>query len=89
MLFRSGLVDRLVEGELAQRRTDAADRRHVLVSMTPAGSEFFDRFQELGSRRLRELLLELDRDGVATVHRAMDLLLDIATAARMGNEASV
>ena len=77
----SGLVDRLVEGGLVQRREDAADRRHVLVSMTPAGSEVIDRFQELGATQLRELLTQLDQDQLATVRRAMDLLLAVASSA--------
>lgn len=87
----SGLIDRLVEGELVRRRADVADRRHVLVSMTAAGVDLFDRFQELGSAQLRQLLVQLDSDGVATVHRAIELLLDAAsvTAAGMGNEASI
>ena len=81
----SGLVDRLVEGDLVQRRTDPADRRHVLVSMTAAGTEFIDRFSELGSRQLRELLGQLDDTGVATVRRAIELLLDIVSrTARTG-----
>ncbi|MGZ8769239.1 MarR family winged helix-turn-helix transcriptional regulator, partial [Aeromicrobium sp.] len=33
----SGLVDRLVESGLASRRTDAHDRRQVIVSLTAQG----------------------------------------------------
>ena len=77
----SGLVDKLVEGGLVQRREDAADRRHVLVSMTVAGIEVIDRFQELGATRLRELLVQLDPDQLKTVRQAMDLLLAAASSA--------
>lgn len=74
----SGLVERLVDGGLAQRRDDAADRRQVLISLTPAGRDFKERFQELGTGQLRQLLARLDTAELALVRQAIEVLLDAA-----------
>ena len=60
----SGLVEKLVENGLAARRTDDADRRQVLISLTAQGGIFLDRFQELGKDTLRALLEQLSADEV-------------------------
>ena len=70
----SGLVDRVVEHGLATRREDPADRRHVVVGLTPAGSDFIDRFRELNARQMRELLEELDVADLALVRDAFGAL---------------
>ena len=74
----SGLVEKLVENGLAARRTDDADRRQVLVSLTAQGGMFLDRFQELGKETLRELLSQLTADEVETVAQAMNVLIGAA-----------
>ncbi len=74
----SGLVEKLVENGLASRRTDDVDRRQVLVSLTPHGGTFLDRFQELGKETLRALLDQLTADEVETVAKAMDVLIGAA-----------
>ena len=74
----SGLVEKLVENGLALRRTDDIDRRHVLVSLTPQGGTFLDRFQELGKETLRELLSQLTADEVEIVAKAMNVLIGAA-----------
>ena len=74
----SGLVEKLVENGLAARRTDDADRRQVLVSLTAQGGMFLDRFQELGKETLRELLSQLTADQVETVAQAMNVLIGAA-----------
>jgi MarR family transcriptional regulator, organic hydroperoxide resistance regulator len=56
----SGLVDRVVEAGLASRHDDPADRRQVVVALTPAGAAFIDRFRELNARQMRDLLDLLD-----------------------------
>lgn len=73
----SGLVDRVVDHGLATRRDDPADRRQVVVGLTPAGADFIDRFRELNARQMRELLAVLDdadlallRDALAALTRA-------------------
>jgi DNA-binding MarR family transcriptional regulator len=74
----SGLVDRVVDHGLATRREDLADRRQVVVGLTPAGRDFIDRFRELNARQMRELLeLIGDQDLV----RVRDALAALSNAA--------
>jgi DNA-binding MarR family transcriptional regulator len=75
----SGLVDRLVDHGLATRREDAADRRQVVVRLTPEGATFIDRFRELNARQMRELLARLDATELDQV-RAAFAALDRAAA---------
>jgi DNA-binding MarR family transcriptional regulator len=75
----TGLVDRLVDSGLSQRHHDPADRRQVIVKLTADGAAFLERFQELGASQLRQLLTPLSPGEVATVRRALELLI---TAAR-------
>ena len=70
----SGLVDRVVDHGLATRREDRADRRQVVVGLTPAGSDFIDRFRELNARQMRELLAVLDDAELACVRDALGAL---------------
>lgn len=77
----SGLVERLVEHGYVTRRTDAIDRRQVMVSLTNEGVAVLDRFQELGTETLRNLLSELSTEELTAVGNSMDLL--IAAAERM------
>jgi DNA-binding MarR family transcriptional regulator len=70
----SGLVDRIVDHGLATRREDRIDRRQVVVGLTPAGSEFVDRFRELNARQMRELLAVLDDADLASVRDALGAL---------------
>jgi len=70
----SGLVDRIVDHGLAARREDPADRRQVLVGLTPDGARFIDRFRELNARQMRELLLRLDDAELAQVRVGLDVL---------------
>jgi DNA-binding MarR family transcriptional regulator len=80
----SSLVERLVEAGLARRRADTRDRRTVLVSLTEDGAELLDTFQELGIHHLRELLTQLDDEGLQAVNQAIDLL--VAAARRLSAE---
>jgi DNA-binding MarR family transcriptional regulator len=83
----SGLVDRVVDHGLATRREDPADRRQVVVALTPAGTAFIDHFRELNARQVRELLAVLDdaelallRDALAALGRAAVRLAGVAPA---------
>lgn len=78
----SGLVDRLVDQGLVDRRDDPADRRQVLLSLTAAGAAFLDRFRELNARQLRALLAVLDEAELDEIRRALDHLE--RAAARLG-----
>jgi DNA-binding MarR family transcriptional regulator len=74
----SGLVDRLVEAHLAVRHEDPVDRRQVVVGLTSAGVEFFDRFRELNARELRGLLQHLDDAELDSVRCALIALAGAA-----------
>ena len=67
----SGLVDRVVEAGLAARHEDRADRRQVVVGLTPAGVEFIDRFRELNAREMRGLLQLLDDAELSILRSAL------------------
>ena len=74
----SGLVDRVVEAGLAVRHEDPADRRQVVVGLTPAGIESFDRFRELNAREMRGLLQFLDAAELDSVRCALIALAGAA-----------
>jgi DNA-binding MarR family transcriptional regulator len=81
----SGLVDKVVDQGLASRRDDTADRRQVVVALTPAGTAFIDRFRELNARQMRELLELLDDADLARVTGAL-AALTVAAAHLAPNE---
>ena len=68
----SGLVEKLVDQGLALRADDTADRRQVIVSVTPAGLELMERFREFNARQLRGLLQTLPEADLDTVERELD-----------------
>jgi DNA-binding MarR family transcriptional regulator len=70
----SGLVDRIVDHGLASRRDDPADRRQVVVGLTPSGRDFINRFRELNARQMRALASVLDDGEVELVRQAMAAL---------------
>jgi DNA-binding MarR family transcriptional regulator len=80
----SSLVDRLVEGGLANRHDDPRDRRSVLVALAPAGNRMLDQFNELGADALRSLLEQLDAKDIVTVNKAIELL--VAGARRLSED---
>jgi DNA-binding MarR family transcriptional regulator len=86
----SGLVDRVVDHGLATRREDPADRRQVLVGLTPGGTAFIDRFRELNARQMRELLERLDDAELELVRAALVALSRAAAVVppRASNPAS-
>ncbi len=75
----SGIVDRLVEQRLVVRRDDPADRRQVLVALTPSGTVLVERFRELNRTQLQALLDLLLDDELGTVARAIDSLVGAAS----------
>jgi len=77
----SGLVEKLVDQGLAARADDPVDRRQVIVSVTPAGLDLMERFRELNSRQLRDLLQALPAADLDVVERSLVILRD-ATARR-------
>jgi DNA-binding MarR family transcriptional regulator len=76
----TGIVDRLVGHGLVSRREDPRDRRVRRVELTAPGRELMDRILSAGAEHQRRLLQRLDAEGLATVQRAIELMLDAATA---------
>ena len=70
----SGLVDRLVDHGLLARHDDPADRRQVVVTITPSGSADLERFRELNAAQMRRLLACLGDSELDVVERATVLL---------------
>ena len=77
----SGVVDRLVEHGLLDRREDPADRRQVIIALTAEGRSVIERFRELGSRHFRSLLELLDSDELTGLARGVKAM---ATRAEQG-----
>jgi DNA-binding MarR family transcriptional regulator len=72
----SGLVERLVEAGYVERNVDPNDRRQQLVTLSERGRVLVDRFHELSSARLSDLLRGLSCEelrglcvGVAALER--------------------
>ncbi len=77
----SGLVDRLVDHGLLARHDDPADRRQVVVTITPTGSANLERFRELNAAQMRRLLARLGDSELDVVERAAALLAAAAADA--------
>jgi DNA-binding MarR family transcriptional regulator len=56
-----GLVDRLVENGLVERTRNSADRRQIIVRLTPKGERVLRRLYEHHARELKALAPELIR----------------------------
>ncbi len=81
----TGQVDRLVELGLMERHERSGDRRHVVVSATPHGIETLERFRELNSYRMRQMLEQVDAADLPIVEQGLRILhaaLPAVTAGR-------
>jgi 4'-phosphopantetheinyl transferase len=70
----SGVVDRLVDQGLLTRMDDPADRRHVVLRITNAGSTQLQLFRELNAGQFRALLAHLSDADLVAVGQAVELL---------------
>lgn len=55
----TGIVTRMEESGLVERRPDPADRRHLIVTPTPAGIELAERIEQSLRGRITSLLAGL------------------------------
>lgn len=78
----SEVVDRLVEHGFLARRDDPADRRQVVVSLTPAGTSLLDRFRDLNGALIRALLARLEPPDLAAIDQGIRALHAAAIALR-------
>lgn len=74
----SQLADRLAEEGLAARVDDPGDRRRKLLTPSPAGTELFDRLQQVRSDELAALLGALTDDELAALARGLTGLARVA-----------
>jgi DNA-binding MarR family transcriptional regulator len=70
----TGVVDGLVAHGLLVRHEDPADRRQVVVTATPEAEATLERFRELNSRRMREMLARVDPADLPIIERALHIL---------------
>jgi MarR family transcriptional regulator, 2-MHQ and catechol-resistance regulon repressor len=56
----TGVIDRLIQKQLVDRETPAENRRSVLVKLTPAGQEVFDRVFPAHIAHLKDRFDKLD-----------------------------
>ena len=78
----SGVVDRLVDQGLLNRRDDPADRRHVVLRITDAGTTQLQLIRELNEGQIRTLLSRIDVADLAVIGQALDLLAAAALRQR-------
>lgn len=72
----SGVVDRLVDQGLLARQDDPADRRHVILRITPPGTTQLELVRELNAGQVRGLLARVDAADLAVVEQAIAILAD-------------
>jgi DNA-binding MarR family transcriptional regulator len=70
----TALVARLADGGLVERSGDPADRRVVVIGLTPAGAELLDRRRAARAARLAGPLGELRDDDVQRIADALPAL---------------
>jgi DNA-binding MarR family transcriptional regulator len=85
----TGLIDRVEERGFVERTRVPADRRIVMVRLTPAGHEMLDEIEVVREQILRRVLDQLDPSQLAGVASAMVALRDAValTATGPGSEA--
>ncbi len=80
----SQLVDRLVQGGLAQRTEDPADRRRMLVRLNKKGQQLHERLRGVWRTQFRHWLQHMSTDELEALHRGYDALARIVSAENSG-----
>ena len=70
----SGIVDRLEQRELLTRQRDSADRRSVVISLTPLGRQKVAEFQHLAVEQLVSLFGEMTPEEVSALAAGLEAL---------------
>jgi DNA-binding MarR family transcriptional regulator len=76
----SRTVDSLVRRSLAERQTDPANRRYVVISLTSAGSKLFCRIEKEMSRYFAQVLAQIPEDKQSQVLESLQILTDAVAA---------
>jgi DNA-binding MarR family transcriptional regulator len=80
----TGIVDRLCERGLVERRRDPADRRSVVVRLTASGEQLLRRIHEERQERVREFLLRLSPEQRRGLREVMEALIHALESAPLG-----
>ncbi len=80
----SQLVDRLVQGGLAQRTEDPTDRRRMLVRLSKKGQQLHERLRGVWRARFRNWLQRMNTDELQALQRGYDALARIVSAENSG-----
>jgi len=76
----SQLVDRLVRAKLAQRTEDPADRRRMLLSLSPEGKNLVEERLQAHRERLRALFEKMTNKELAGLCTGLRAILDAMDA---------
>jgi DNA-binding MarR family transcriptional regulator len=69
-------LDKLERAGLVSRSQDPSDRRGVMLTLTPSGTERLDAYIELGAHRERQLLEGLSRSDKRQLNELLTKLVD-------------
>lgn len=70
----TGIVGRLLDKGLIERRPDSADRRSAIVAVTPTASEILDELRRERTAYLSQRIDRLDDEDRIVLERALELL---------------
>lgn len=74
----TGVLDRLVTQGYVERQPDPADRRALLVRLTPAGEHTVSELRVADQNRLRGPLLAMSDDDLNALYRGVTALIEAA-----------
>lgn len=77
----TGIVDRLVEDGLIERRAVKGDRRSSRVRLTPHGAAEFEKMARVHEQWVDELLAPIGAAGLETIRTRLARLTDVEDAA--------
>ena len=86
MATATGIVDRLVDQEIVQRRHDLKDRRVVLCELTDQGRDRLGRTWQSFRNRAREILMEIRESDLAYLGKALVMMLEAGEAFKATKE---
>lgn len=72
----TGVLDRLEAQGYVARHPDSADRRALLVDLTPTGQTVVNDLHVAGQQRLSRVLVEMSEDDLEALHRGLFALVE-------------
>lgn len=72
----TALVDSLEGMNLVHREADPQDRRKTLLTLTPAGEDYYEEMMKGFSENFRERISSLSREEIEAFHAAVKVLVD-------------